>query len=451
MCIKQGAENIAIHNAYDTKLQLLGSTNYSDIEVNGVVYGSQAELMAALSLLLFAKQFNYIVQDINATKLTSIGEITVDSNYVTIEPATWVINGVDFETTTDTVLTIPYAASGKTRIDIIVANSSNQIVRISGSETMGLALAPITPIDSVYISQITVNDNSIDTPTIPIIGTLFVQKDEFYETTIDETGSINLHLTDNSTAFRLTNSVTHITGLVGDTNFFNSSFYIGKELKIANSQPTSVTLLHNQAGVEIPMVFPNEDDLILQPNEVALFKFIKTTGTLAELTSINRIPSTGSTSSIDTNTFLTGGTYSISGGTLYLNSNSGTTINISGFPKTKTFGVSFDGGGSAILSGTKCDLTIPYSMKIESWTLLADTIGSIVIDVWKDNYSNFPPTSGDTITGSEKPTISASTKNQDLSLSTWNTIINAGDVIRFNVDSCSTITKANLVIKGYEI
>lgn len=333
MCIKQGAENIAIHNAYDTKLQLLGSTNYSDIEVNGVVYGSQAELMAALSLLLFAKQFNYIVQDINATKLTSIGAITVDTNYVTVEPATWVINGVDFESTTDTILTVPYAASGKTRIDLIVANSSSQIVRIAGSETTGLAIAPITPIDAVYISQITVNDNSIDTPTTPITGSLYVKKEEFAENYIETSGTVSLDLLDDKTAFRFINgNVNIIRGFNANSYFLDSVYYVGKEIKIANSQSNSISLKHNDGAIDIPMYFPNGNDFVLEQNEVAIFKLTKTTGTFAEFISVNRI-TTGTTGNIIT---VTGGTYS--NGTASFTNSTGGTFSVSGFTNPYTGG-----------------------------------------------------------------------------------------------------------------
>jgi hypothetical protein len=70
-----------------------------------------------------------------------------------------------------------------------------------------------------------------------------------------------------------------------------------------------------------------------------------------------------------------------------------------------------------------------------------------VIDVWRDTYANFPPSVADTIAGSEKPTLSSAQVNQDLSLSTWSTSVTAGDIIAFNVDSASTVTRVNLSIK----
>lgn len=113
----------------------------------------------------------------------------------------------------------------------------------------------------------------------------------------------------------------------------------------------------------------------------------------------------------------------------------------------RTFGVTIDGGGSAITTGVKGYLTVPYSGTITQWTLTADASGSIVIDVWKDTYANFPPTVADTIAGSEKPTLSSAQKNQDTSLSTWTTTVTAGDIVGFNVDSATTVTRVNLVIE----
>jgi hypothetical protein len=89
---------------------------------------------------------------------------------------------------------------------------------------------------------------------------------------------------------------------------------------------------------------------------------------------------------------------------------------------------------------------IPYNMTISSWTIVADQTGSIVIDVLRSDYTSFPPTLS--IAGSEKPTLSSASKNQDLSLSTWTTGITAGDIVRFNVDSASTVTKVTLSIQG---
>jgi hypothetical protein len=114
----------------------------------------------------------------------------------------------------------------------------------------------------------------------------------------------------------------------------------------------------------------------------------------------------------------------------------------------RSFGIVIDGGGAPITTGIAGDVVIPFAMTITSWTLIADQVGSIVIDLWKDTYANYPPTVADTITGSEKPTLSSVVKNQDTNLTTWTTAVAAGDIIRFNVDSASTATRITLSIAG---
>lgn len=113
-----------------------------------------------------------------------------------------------------------------------------------------------------------------------------------------------------------------------------------------------------------------------------------------------------------------------------------------------SFGLTIDGGGSAITTGLKGYVSVPYDMTITGWDIFADQSGSIVVDVWKDTYANFPPIAGDSIAGTEKPTLSAAQKNQDASLSTWTTSVTAGDVIAFNVDSAATVTRVTVVIYG---
>lgn len=120
--------------------------------------------------------------------------------------------------------------------------------------------------------------------------------------------------------------------------------------------------------------------------------------------------------------------------------------NVSTASTSGAFGITINGGGTAITTGMKGYVTIPYNCNITGWTLIADVSGSIVVDLWKDTYTNYPPTVTDTITGTEKPTLSSSIKNQDLSLTTWTTSVTAGDIIAFNVDSASTVTSVNLTI-----
>jgi hypothetical protein len=106
---------------------------------------------------------------------------------------------------------------------------------------------------------------------------------------------------------------------------------------------------------------------------------------------------------------------------------------------TSSVQVVFDGGDADIAAGTMVDVVVPFSGTIRSATLLASQEGSIVVDIWKDTYANFPPTEEDSITASAKPTLSSANKYSDTALTAWTTAIATGDILRFVVESCSGI------------
>lgn len=106
-----------------------------------------------------------------------------------------------------------------------------------------------------------------------------------------------------------------------------------------------------------------------------------------------------------------------------------------------------DGGGAAITTGIKGDLEVSFPCTINQATLVGDQTGTLIVNIWKDTYANFPPTSTVKITSTTPPTISSSVKAQDSTLSGWTTAVSVGDILRFNVDSCVTITRGTLSLK----
>jgi hypothetical protein len=106
-----------------------------------------------------------------------------------------------------------------------------------------------------------------------------------------------------------------------------------------------------------------------------------------------------------------------------------------------TIHLTIDGQGSVIPTGIAGDLWMDRDCTIISWQLLADQSGSIVVDIWKDTYANYPPTNADSITGATPPTIATAVKAQDTSLDDWTVDIARGDTLRFNVDSATTIER----------
>jgi hypothetical protein len=109
-----------------------------------------------------------------------------------------------------------------------------------------------------------------------------------------------------------------------------------------------------------------------------------------------------------------------------------------------------DGGGFAISTGIKGDLRVPYAITITGAYLLADQTGSIVVDIWKCSYAQFDgsthPVDGDSITSATPPTITSAVKSTDTTLTSWTTSISSGDILRFNVDSCTAIQRCSLVL-----
>jgi hypothetical protein len=110
-----------------------------------------------------------------------------------------------------------------------------------------------------------------------------------------------------------------------------------------------------------------------------------------------------------------------------------------------------DGGGVTITTGLKGYVQVDYACTIQAATLLGDQSGSIVVDVWKCTYANFDPTTvpsaTDKITASAPPTITTAKKSTDSTLTGWTTTIAAGDILAFNVNSVTTMTRVTLSLK----
>jgi hypothetical protein len=117
--------------------------------------------------------------------------------------------------------------------------------------------------------------------------------------------------------------------------------------------------------------------------------------------------------------------------------------------RTRTITVVFDGGGSVLTVGAKTYLQIPVPVTALSWTVLAldGNTGAVEIDVWSDTYANFPPTVADTIVSAAPPKITATNSSGTSAITAWlTTTIPAGNVLGFNINSVTTLTKVALEI-----
>ena len=119
--------------------------------------------------------------------------------------------------------------------------------------------------------------------------------------------------------------------------------------------------------------------------------------------------------------------------------------NASFVSNTRTLNFIIDGGGSAITTGSKGYVVLDGDYTVTGWTILADQSGSIVVDVNRATYTNFPTFTN--IDGTEPPTLSSGQKAEDLSLSSWTTTLSARDVLEFNVSSASTVTRVTVALR----
>jgi len=123
---------------------------------------------------------------------------------------------------------------------------------------------------------------------------------------------------------------------------------------------------------------------------------------------------------------------------------SGTTLQATSNQRTSAIVWQIDGGGAAITTGLKGEILIPFACTITNSWLLADQVGSIVVDVYLSDYAGYPPTAS-ICAGGTKPTISA-TNRANTSISGWTTSLAANSILRFNVDSASTVTRCTVIL-----
>lgn len=135
--------------------------------------------------------------------------------------------------------------------------------------------------------------------------------------------------------------------------------------------------------------------------------------------------------------------------TLAFHSTDDETINIYDSVNKDRIVSSMDGGGSAITTGIKSILNIPFNCTITDYQVISDTSTTTTVDVWKSSYSDYDggathPVNGDSITASAPIAITAATKHQDSTLTGWSTSLTKGDVLYFNVDANDNATKIQI-------
>jgi len=97
-----------------------------------------------------------------------------------------------------------------------------------------------------------------------------------------------------------------------------------------------------------------------------------------------------------------------------------------------------------ISTGVQGYLEVPMNLTINSWKLMANTSGSIVVDIWKVPFASFPPNSGNSITASAIPALVSAQSNSSSTLTGWTTTLTKADILAFNVNSVSGLNQVSI-------
>jgi hypothetical protein len=113
-----------------------------------------------------------------------------------------------------------------------------------------------------------------------------------------------------------------------------------------------------------------------------------------------------------------------------------------------------DNGDTAIPTGAFCDVLITAEMSsanVLAWIVFvncAGEAGSIALDVWACQNSEFPPTVDDKI--SDETGINLTEGVIESDMAEWPGTVSEGDIVRFVVASCDGVTKATVVLACME-
>lgn len=119
------------------------------------------------------------------------------------------------------------------------------------------------------------------------------------------------------------------------------------------------------------------------------------------------------------------------------------------FTKDGTRGIPFqiDGGGAVIAANQTIDLPdLPAGATIVGWTITSDVSTTAVVDIQRATYANYPTFAS--IAGTDKPSLTAAQKAQDLTLTGWgSTALAQGDVLRAIATSNNNATRITVTLR----
>jgi len=89
-----------------------------------------------------------------------------------VAPIEWRINAVNYQKLTNSVFNVPAATNGYNRIDLLYATTSNTVLRLQGTETTGIAVAPVLPVNTISVALLYISGSVIQPPFPDLSGYL---------------------------------------------------------------------------------------------------------------------------------------------------------------------------------------------------------------------------------------------------------------------------------------
>lgn len=103
--------------------------------------------------------------------LLEVGDITLaELNVTVVAPVKWRINSVDYQKLSNTVIAITPATASYNRIDLIYATTAGTILKIQGTETLGVAVEPTLPANTIRVAPVYINGSTVTPPAPDLSG-----------------------------------------------------------------------------------------------------------------------------------------------------------------------------------------------------------------------------------------------------------------------------------------
>jgi len=91
----------------------------------------------------------------------------VDNTLIIEDLGKWKLDGTIYENTEGIEFPITFCSPGKIRLDYFVPNTDNGFTKVSGIETLGIAIPPQLPNEGLYVTYVLVSDSGVSEPVVP--------------------------------------------------------------------------------------------------------------------------------------------------------------------------------------------------------------------------------------------------------------------------------------------